>query len=96
VVQAHIIHELAASGPPPRDSITTSQLYANYHALINEQCVRYCVARRPRCDGPPARRVYSVQQGRNSYLDRLEGCPLRAVCAYYQEHCGTQVLEYNR
>jgi endonuclease-3 related protein len=96
VVQAHITRELAASSPDAHDSSATRQLYADYHALINEQCVRYCVARRPRCDGPPARRVYSVQQGRDSYLDRHDGCPLRAVCAYYQEHSGTKVLERNR
>lgn len=58
-------------------------LYAEYHALINEACVRYCLSR-PRCDGPPARRVYSRQDGRESYLDRHEGCPLRPVCAFYQ------------
>jgi endonuclease-3 related protein len=58
-------------------------LYADYHALINEQCVRYCLASRPRCDGPPARRIYSLQAGRESYLSRQEGCPLRAFCAYY-------------
>lgn len=57
-------------------------LYAEYHALINEECVRYCLSR-PRCDGPPARRVYSRQDGRESYLDRHEGCPLRPVCAFY-------------
>lgn len=58
--------------------------YADFHALINEQCVRYCLARNPRCDGPPARRVYSVQEGRESYLDRHDGCPLREICAFYQ------------
>lgn len=58
--------------------------YADYHALINEECVRYCVARNPRCDGPPARRVYSIQAGRESYLDRHDGCPLRKICAFYQ------------
>ena len=61
---------------------STVQLYAEYHALINEECVRYCLSR-PRCDGPPARRVYSQQDGRESYLDRHEGCPLRPVCAFY-------------
>jgi endonuclease-3 related protein len=64
-------------------------LYADYHAQINEECVRYCLAR-PRCDGPPARRVYSAQAGRESYLGRDEGCPLRAVCRYYQEGGGTK------
>lgn len=58
-------------------------LYADYHALINEQCVRYCQTRRPRCDGPPARRVYSMQEGRDSYLDCESGCPLRPLCAFY-------------
>ncbi len=56
--------------------------YAEYHAQINEACVRYCLTR-PRCDGPPARRVYSRQAGRDSYLGRAEGCPLRPVCGYY-------------
>jgi endonuclease-3 related protein len=61
-----------------------SPLYADYHAQINEVCVRYCLAR-PRCDGPPARRVYSLQAGRESYLDRDDGCPLRPICAHYVE-----------
>ena len=59
-------------------------LYADYHALINEECVRYCLEPRPRCDGPPSRRVYSVQADRESYLGRDDGCPLRDVCAFYQ------------
>ncbi len=63
--------------------IQHSALYADFHAQINEACVRYCLSR-PRCDGPPARRVYSVQEGRESYLASDAGCPLRAVCAYYQ------------
>lgn len=61
----------------------SAALYAEYHALISEECVRYCLSR-PRCDGPPARRVYSRQDGRESYLDLHAGCPLRAVCALYQ------------
>jgi endonuclease-3 related protein len=61
-----------------------SAFYADYHALINEQCVRYCLAR-PRCDGPPARRVYSRQAGREAYLDRQDGCPLRDMCGFYRE-----------
>lgn len=71
-------------GVPPRDQAECVALYADYHALVNEACVRYCLARRPRCDGPPARRVYSQQVGRESYLQRQDGCPLRAVCAFYQ------------
>lgn len=59
-------------------------LYAEFHAQINEVCVRYCLAR-PRCDGPPSRRVYSRQDGRESYLDRADGCPLREICRYYRE-----------
>lgn len=59
-------------------------LYAEYHAQINEVCVRYCLTR-PRCDGPPARRVYSRQEGRESYLGRQDGCPLRPVCAWYRQ-----------
>lgn len=66
------------------DNESLSALFGDYHALINEQCVRYCLARNPRCDGPPARRVYSIQAGRESYLERHDGCPLRSVCAYYQ------------
>jgi endonuclease III related protein len=57
-------------------------VYADFHAQINEACVRYCLTQ-PRCDGPPARRVYSVQEGRESYLASNVGCPLRAVCAHY-------------
>jgi endonuclease-3 related protein len=58
------------------------ELYAEFHAQINEACVRYCLAR-PRCDGPPARRIYSMQEGRESYLGSDAGCPLRAICGYY-------------
>jgi endonuclease-3 related protein len=87
VVRAHIEQELEhahqhAAGQPALPDLT--RLYADYHALLNEECVRYCVARRPRCDGPPARRVYSVQEGRDSYLHRHDGCPLREVCAFYR------------
>lgn len=60
-------------------------LYADFHAQINEACVRYCLSR-PRCDGPPARRVYSAQAGRESYLSSDEGCPLRGECAWYRAH----------
>jgi endonuclease-3 related protein len=60
-----------------------SALYADFHAQINEACVRYCLTR-PRCDGPPARRVYSAQAGRESYLGSDAGCPLRGVCAWYR------------
>lgn len=60
-----------------------ASLYAEFHAQINEACVRYCLAR-PRCDGPPARRVYSAQEGRESYLGYHSGCPLRPICGYYQ------------
>jgi endonuclease-3 related protein len=60
-----------------------ASLYADFHAQINEACVRYCLSR-PRCDGPPARRVYSIQEGRESYLSSDAGCPLRGVCAWYQ------------
>lgn len=59
------------------------QHVANYHALINEVSVRYCLARAPRCDGPPSRRVYSRQPQRNAYLNRDDGCPLRVVCDWY-------------
>ncbi len=78
-VQQYIEHELA------NEDQDRLHLYASYHALINEVCVRYCLARRPRCDGPPARRIYSVQEGRESYLDRHDGCPLRSMCAFYQQ-----------
>lgn len=74
--QQHIQQQL---GDPP-----DAARYGDFHALINEQCVRYCLSSKPRCDGPPARRVYSVQPGRESYLERTEGCPLRDACAYYQ------------
>ncbi|WP_129626099.1 endonuclease III domain-containing protein [Candidatus Oscillochloris fontis] len=65
-------------GMPRRD------FYADFHAQINEVCVRYCRSR-PRCDGPPARRIYSVQAGRESYLASDAACPLRAVCGWYRE-----------
>ena len=65
-----------------------AQLFADFHAQINEHSVRYCLAR-PRCDGPPARRIYSQQAGRESYLDRHEGCPLRQICQYYSTSAKT-------
>jgi endonuclease-3 related protein len=72
--------ELSAHQPAPISLLPA--FYAEYHAQINEACVRYCLSR-PRCDGPPARRVYSRQEGRESYLGSAEGCPLRPVCEYY-------------
>ncbi|MCG8349875.1 MAG: Fe-S cluster assembly protein HesB [Chloroflexales bacterium] len=88
VVREQIEQELAStidgSSPTPTSKMRSQEsLYADYHALINEQCVRYCLAR-PRCDGPPARRVYSRQTGRESYLERHDGCPLRPICTFYQ------------
>ncbi len=68
---------------PSARSPQPAALYADYHAQINEACVRYCLSR-PRCDGPPARRVYSQQEGRPNFLDRDDGCPLRPVCAFYR------------
>ncbi len=73
-IQMHLDH------PPD------AALYGDFHALINEQSVRYCLSSKPRCNGPPARRVYSVQVGRESYLERTDGCPLRDGCAYYRTH----------
>jgi len=62
-------------------------LMADFHAQLNELAVRYCLVR-PRCDGPPSRRVYSRQPGRNSFLDRHDGCPLRSICAWYRASRG--------
>ncbi len=62
-------------------------LLADLHAQLNELAVRYCLIR-PRCDGPPSRRVYSRQPGRNSFLDRHDGCPLRSMCAWYRQQKG--------
>ncbi|MCU0493061.1 MAG: Fe-S cluster assembly protein HesB [Chloroflexaceae bacterium] len=81
-VRATIEQELAILNS--QFSTLNPQLFADYHALINEECVRYCLSR-PRCDGPPARRVYSSQPGRESYLQRQDGCPLRAMCAFYKQ-----------
>lgn len=78
-LRVYIEAELAAE-PPEADPAV---LFAEYHAQINEACVRYCLSR-PRCDGPPARRIYSRQEGRESYLDSHAGCPLRPVCAHYR------------
>lgn len=73
----------APSDGTPHAARSRAAHYAELHAQINEACVRYCLAR-PRCDGPPARRVYSRQEGRESYLDHEDGCPLRPVCEYYR------------
>lgn len=87
-IESNLLHTLQQqrTTSPHSLQLSTQHVYANYHALINEQCVRYCLTRKPRCDGPPARRIYSIQQGRDSYLERSEGCPLREMCAFYQEH----------
>lgn len=74
---------LRQRSPEANDRSRLVQCYADFHAQINELCVRYCLTR-PRCDGPPARRVYSRQKGRESYLEREDGCPLRDVCAWYR------------
>ena len=75
--------QIAPVSLSPGLPVSPAPLYADFHAQINEVCVRYCLAR-PRCDGPPARRVYSLQEGRESYLGSEVGCPLRPVCAHYQ------------
>ncbi len=77
VSYAQVQHAIAVD--LPSDPI----VLADFHAQLNELAVRYCLVR-PRCDGPPSRRVYSRQPGRNSFLDRHDGCPLRAVCAWYR------------
>lgn len=77
-IEAELRLDQPGAGPQP-----SALLYADYHAQINEGCVRYCLTR-PRCDGPPARRVYSRQEDRESYLGRADGCPLRHVCTYYR------------
>jgi endonuclease-3 related protein len=82
-VSPHSPVTLPPSPQPSAFSPQLSALYADYHAQINEACVRYCLAR-PRCDGPPARRVYSSQAGRPNYHERDDGCPLRPVCAFYK------------
>jgi endonuclease-3 related protein len=81
-IEVELSDELERSPSHPR-ARSPAALYAEYHAQINEACVRYCLVR-PRCDGPPARRVYSVQEGRESYLNRHDGCPLRSVCGFYR------------
>lgn len=85
LIETELFHPATVSPHPPipMSPCPPSALYADYHAQINEACVRYCLSR-PRCDGPPARRVYSVQEGRPNYHDRDEGCPLRSVCAFYR------------
>ncbi len=82
IIETDLHHSLLRAEPPGADQ--TAALYAEYHAQINEVCVRYCLTR-PRCDGPPARRVYSRQEGRESYLGRTDGCPLRPVCGWYRQ-----------
>ncbi len=79
-VRRHIEAELTATSEA---TLSPVSLYAELHAQINEVCVRYCLSR-PRCDGPPARRVYSRQAGRESYHGQHAGCPLRPFCGYYQ------------
>jgi endonuclease-3 related protein len=80
--QVRLAIEAELSSPAP-GLLPLAPFYADFHAQINEACVRYCLSR-PRCDGPPARRVYSIQQGRESYLASDAGCPLRAMCAWYR------------
>ncbi|NJM06506.1 Fe-S cluster assembly protein HesB [Candidatus Gracilibacteria bacterium] len=82
---------IAIEGELARTDNDHAPLYADFHAQINEVCVRFCLSK-PRCDGPPARRVYSHQPGRNAYLDRHDGCPLRAVCAFYQKELSIGAL----
>jgi endonuclease-3 related protein len=87
LVETELRHPVAVSRDqalhPSSFILHPSALYADYHAQINEACVRYCLAR-PRCDGPPARRIYSSQAGRPNYHERDDGCPLRPVCAFYK------------
>jgi endonuclease-3 related protein len=84
-IEADLAAEYADTQHPTPNTQHSAALFADFHAQINEACVRYCLSR-PRCDGPPARRVYSAQAGRESYLARDEGCPLRGACAWYQAH----------
>ncbi len=68
--------------------------YRNFHALITEACIHHCLASKPRCDLPGARRTFVDPRKCAEHCLTCEGCPARPVCTYYQEnHRDTEITE---
>ncbi len=55
------------------------------HALINEACIHHCQATRPRQDRPGAKRTFVDPRKCADHCIACTGCPLREMCATYQE-----------
>jgi endonuclease III related protein len=54
------------------------------HALIIEECIHHCLAADPRQDRPGAKRAFVDPRKCAAHCVECQGCPLRAICAFYQ------------
>jgi endonuclease-3 related protein len=62
-----------------------ARFFWDYHALIVEEGIHHCLARRPRCDQTSApRRSFSQPIKCAGHCPPCNGCPLRPICAAYQ------------
>jgi endonuclease-3 related protein len=56
--------------------------YRNFHALITEACIHHCLANKPRCDVPGARRTFVDPRKCAEHCLTCGGCPARPICAF--------------
>jgi endonuclease-3 related protein len=60
--------------------------YRNFHALITEACIHHCLAHKPHCDLPGARRSFVDPRKCAEHCLSCEGCPALLICTSYQEN----------
>lgn len=74
-------------GAYPQLEDSRARLFWDFHALIVEHGIHHCLPRRPRCDGTSApRRAFSQPIKCAGHCPPCDGCPLRDVCAAYQQN----------
>ena len=59
--------------------------YRDFHALITEACIHHCLASKPRCDLPGARRSFVDPRKCAEHCLMCGGCPARTICVCYQQ-----------
>jgi endonuclease-3 related protein len=69
-------------------SLQPSAFYWRFHALIVEACIHHCLATRMRQDTPGLRPSFVDPRKCAGHCLICSGCPLREVCATYQNAIG--------
>lgn len=67
------------------EQATLCNFYRNFHALITEECIHHCLANRTLCDLPGAHRPFLDPRKCAAHCRNCQGCPLRAMCAFYAD-----------